>query len=125
MSGQISSIMEQLIVFEQLVCRIMTLHALRTDEALKHRSTSSEPAGYRGGGKKSMSVKINHESMLPQMSVHGSGLCWVAPNPCSESPPSRESEEEKTEHYYNLLLFNECPGIELFKLHCTHSSEVG
>lgn len=34
MSGEVSGVMEQLIVFEQLLCRVVRLHALRTDEAL-------------------------------------------------------------------------------------------
>ena len=34
MSGEVSGIMEQLIVLEQLLCRIVRLHALRTNEAL-------------------------------------------------------------------------------------------
>lgn len=33
-SREVSSIMEQLIVLEQLLCRVVRLHALRTDEAL-------------------------------------------------------------------------------------------
>ncbi len=38
MSGQVSSIMEELIVFEQLLCRVVRLHTLRTDEALKRET---------------------------------------------------------------------------------------
>lgn len=38
MSGKVSSIMEQLIVLEKLLCRVVRLHALRTNEALKRRS---------------------------------------------------------------------------------------
>lgn len=34
MSREVSGIMEQLIVFEQLLCRVVRLHALRTDETL-------------------------------------------------------------------------------------------
>ena len=34
MSGQVSGVMEQLIVFEQLLGRVVRLHALRADEAL-------------------------------------------------------------------------------------------
>lgn len=35
MSGEVSSVVEQLIVFEEFVCRVVRLHALRTDEALE------------------------------------------------------------------------------------------
>ena len=38
MSGKVSSIMEQLIVLEKLLRRVVRLHALRTNEALKRRS---------------------------------------------------------------------------------------
>lgn len=38
-SWKVSSVMEQLIVLEQLLCRVMRLHALRTDEALNVDTT--------------------------------------------------------------------------------------
>lgn len=35
MGGEVSSVVEQLIVFEEFVCRVVRLHALRTDETLE------------------------------------------------------------------------------------------
>lgn len=42
MSRQVSGVMEQLVVLEQLLCRVVRLHALRTDEALD-TETQNQP----------------------------------------------------------------------------------
>lgn len=85
-SGQISSVMEQLIVLEKLLSGVVGLHALRTDEALKHRSTTSDTS------KIVSSCNTNYDKcIIPQMSDHGSGLCWVGPTLRSETPPFQES----------------------------------
>ncbi len=42
-SGQVSGIVEQLIVLEQLLGRVVRLHALRTDEALNTENHQSQP----------------------------------------------------------------------------------
>lgn len=61
MSRQVSSIMEQLIVLEQLLCRVVRLHALRTDEALTSRSMPSET-----------NVKItDHPALILQLCLQG------------------------------------------------------
>lgn len=40
MSRKISSVVKQLIVFEKLLSRVVRFHALRTNKALKDRSTN-------------------------------------------------------------------------------------
>lgn len=51
--------------------------------------------------------------MLPQRSDHGSGLCWVDLTLHSESPPSRESEEEKVD----LISRNVLKNIKQISMH--------
>lgn len=45
MSGQVSGVMEQLIVLEQLLCRVVRFHTLRTDEALDTNTDHQNHSG--------------------------------------------------------------------------------
>lgn len=45
MSGQVSGVVEQLIVLEQLLCRVVRLHTLRTDEALDTKTDHQSHSG--------------------------------------------------------------------------------
>ena len=99
--GQVSGIMEQLIVLEQLLCWVVRLHALRTDEALKSRNTTSDSTMWQWLPKFRKRLLINERPALPQTSDRGSGLCWAAPTLRSGSLPSQESGEERI-HYISL-----------------------
>lgn len=101
--GQVSGIMEQLIVLEQLLCWVVRLHALRTDEALKSRNTTSDSTMWQWLLQvfRSASKKVIERPALPQTSDRGSGLCWAAPTLRSGSLPSQESGEESI-HYISL-----------------------
>lgn len=82
MSREVPSIVKQLIVLEQLLCRVVRLHALRTDEALNtethhhinymtvtHWSASILQLCFQGS--KSCQLIKNKALTLPQMSDRG------------------------------------------------------
>lgn len=85
MSGQVSGIMKQLIVFEQLLRRVVRLHTLRTDEALNTETRhQNQPRNNKllasvrqlcsQGGKKSYKSSMGAKkqtSSLPLTSDHG------------------------------------------------------
>lgn len=82
--------MEQIIVLKELLCRVVRFHALRTDEALKHKSPSLESVGEEKTEYKSLK-----KPKIPLRFDRGSVLRWAAPILHSGSPPSQGSWKKK------------------------------
>lgn len=108
MSREVSRVVEQLIVFAKLLCRVERLHALRTDEALQtetHYQRTKQATDQTASNllMKSENRKLPLKS--DQVSDRGWGqCCWAARILRFESLPCRESAEKQ--HHIARLSWN-------------------